>query len=107
MVLDPSSDLSNSSYPIKVTLRHLSEEESTPATVGSVAATATTNGLFRSNLLSDDEYDAASKARTTPGLEETFSAKYVVGCDGARSWVRKYVLSHSILELLVFIDELY
>lgn len=86
MILDPS-DLTNSSYPIKVTLRHLSEEESAPITVGSVAATS--NGLFRSNLLSDDEFDAASKARTTPGLEETFDAKYVVGCDGARSWVRK------------------
>ena len=80
--LSVSPDLALS-HPITVTLQHLSEVEATPTQVGAVP-----NGLFRSNLLADDEADA----RTTSGevgKEETVQAKYVVGCDGARSWVRK------------------
>ncbi|KAL8276665.1 hypothetical protein RQP46_010933 [Phenoliferia psychrophenolica] len=82
MTLAVSPDLAIS-HPITVTLRHLSEEEATPTQVGAVP-----NGLFRSNLLADDEADARP-ASGTIGEEETVKAKYVVGCDGARSWVRK------------------
>lgn len=80
-----TSDLSLSAYPINITLRHLSEEESTPTQVGTVP-----NGLFRSNILSDDEVDASTrKGDADAGKEEFIRAKRVVGCDGARSWVRK------------------
>jgi len=83
------SDFSASAYPVSLTLRHLTEEESTPTQVGTVAS-----GLHRSNVLSDDEADAmngsvARGAYAHAGEEETVRAKFVVGCDGARSWVRK------------------
>lgn len=72
-------------HAVTVTLRHLTEDEATPAQrVGEVA-----NGLFRSNLFADDEADAANIGSAEPGKEETVRAKFVVGCDGARSWVRK------------------
>lgn len=83
------SDFSASAYPVSLTLCHLTEEESTPTQVGTVAS-----GLHRSNVLSDDEADAmngsvARGAYAHAGEEETVRAKFVVGCDGARSWVRK------------------
>ncbi|KAL8276788.1 hypothetical protein RQP46_010793 [Phenoliferia psychrophenolica] len=81
--LSVSPDLAES-HPITITLRHLSEEEATPTQVGAVP-----NGIFRSNVLADDEADAHAAASGTVGMEETVKAKYVVGCDGARSWVRK------------------
>ncbi|GAA5887203.1 hypothetical protein JCM5296_004561 [Sporobolomyces johnsonii] len=87
--VDPSliSSFSPSSYPITVTLRHLTESESTPAQTGAVP-----NGLFRSNILSDEEVEAIAAGKADfdkAGEEETVRAKFVVGCDGARSWVRK------------------
>ncbi|GAA6047438.1 hypothetical protein JCM3770_001305 [Rhodotorula araucariae] len=91
MTVDSSlvDDFSADAYPVTLTLRHLSEEESTPTQVGAVAS-----GLHRSNILSDDEADAlngtaANGAFAHAGEEETVKAKFVVGCDGARSWVRK------------------
>ncbi|GAA5910515.1 hypothetical protein JCM6882_008543 [Rhodosporidiobolus microsporus] len=90
MVIDEAltNDYSPSSYPITVTLRHLSEEESTPTQVG-----AAPSGLYRSNILSDDEADvmAGKSVFEAAGEEETVKAKFVVGCDGARSWVRKQI----------------
>lgn len=73
-----------SAHAITVNLRHLSEEEATPTQVGTVA-----NGLFRSNLLIDEEADANLAPNGKEGEVETVKAKFVVGCDGARSWVRK------------------
>ncbi|GAA6041366.1 hypothetical protein JCM8097_007687 [Rhodosporidiobolus ruineniae] len=90
--VDPTlaADFSPSSYPITAHLRHLSEEEATPTQVGS----AVPNGLYRSNVMSDDEADALrgtkeGGAYERAGREETVKAKFMVGCDGARSWVRK------------------
>lgn len=98
MTVDPSltTDFSPSSYPITLKLRHLSEEESTPTQVGIA------NGLHRSNVLSDDEADAMNGTReggayAHAGEEETVRTKFVVGADGARSWVRKCVLPLSPL----------
>lgn len=69
-------------HPFVVTLQYLSEAEAMPKQEpGSVP-----NGLFRSNAL-DASHDAG--ARIGPGgARETIRARYVVGCDGARSWVR-------------------
>ncbi|GAA6001581.1 hypothetical protein JCM10207_006738 [Rhodosporidiobolus poonsookiae] len=87
--VDPAlvADFSPSSYPITATLRHLSDEESTPSQVG------VANGLYRSNILSDDEADVelGRKAGEKAGEEEVVKAKFMVGCDGARSWVRKQI----------------
>lgn len=71
------------SYPITVRLRRL---------VSRIAATSTgastiPNGLFRSNLAPDDTADLLQEP--SAGVGETIKAKYVIGCDGAHSWVRK------------------
>ncbi|ORY56536.1 FAD monooxygenase [Leucosporidium creatinivorum] len=89
--IDPSLVSDFTSHAISVTLRHLSEEEATPTQVGTVA-----NGLFRSNLLTDEEADAnpPPNANGDVGKEEIVKAKFVVGCDGARSWVRKQLDLH-------------
>ena len=81
-------------YPIEVTLRHLTEEEATPrAAATSTNGSAVQDGLFRSNLTPDDTADllAASKLKDKAGSVETVRAKYVVGCDGAHSWVRNWL----------------
>lgn len=79
-------------YPVKVTLRYLSEEEATPATAHSTTKNGTVqSGLFRSNLTADDTEELLKAARTSPrsGSTEVVRAKYVIGCDGAHSWVRR------------------
>ncbi|SPO30930.1 probable phenol 2-monooxygenase [Ustilago trichophora] len=73
-------------YPIKVEVRKLSEEESTPTQMGK----SIPNGLFRSSLAPDDTpSDRASDAAVEPGSREIIHAKYVIGCDGAHSWTRR------------------
>ncbi|KAF1733537.1 Phenol 2-monooxygenase [Beauveria bassiana] len=76
-------------YPITVALRHLTEQEATPAQV----ASATKDGLYRSNLAKDDTEDllAASKLNAKANTEEIVRAKYVLGSDGAHSWTRKQI----------------
>ena len=71
-------------YPVEVTLRHLSEAEATP----SQRLSNLQDGLFRSNLTEDDTSKllAGGEGQT---MEEIVRAKFVVGCDGAHSWVRK------------------
>lgn len=90
MTVDSSLLDDPSAYLITLSLRQLTEEEATPTQVGTVP-----NGLFRSNLLTDDEFDAKPVgAAVAGGEEEIVQAKFVVGCDGARSWVRKRVPQH-------------
>ncbi|KAJ7815418.1 FAD binding domain-containing protein [Mycena olivaceomarginata] len=70
------SDSTTESHPVTVKVQHLVpvEEASDPS-----------SGLYRSNILSDEEFNrSASKG----GKIESIKAKYVVGCDGARSWTR-------------------
>lgn len=76
-------------HVVEVRLQHLSDEEAAPAGVGT---SDVQNGLFRSNLFADDaeELERQQHARST-GATEKIRAKFVVGCDGARSWVRKQV----------------
>jgi phenol 2-monooxygenase (NADPH) len=71
-------------YPVEVTLRHLSEDEATPTS----RLSNLQDGLFRSNLTADDTDGIIEKSNGS-GKEEKVKAKYVVGCDGAHSWVRK------------------
>lgn len=82
-------------YPITVALRHLTEEEATPAQVTSATkdGQAVKDGLYRSNLAKDDTEDllAASKLNEKANTEEIVRAKYVLGSDGAHSWTRKQI----------------
>lgn len=78
-------------YPITVTLRHLTEEQSSPAENKGHSNGSVQNGLFRSNLAKDDTDDIlnAAKTNTKAGSTEVVKAKYMIGCDGAHSWVRR------------------
>lgn len=82
----------NEAYPITVKLRHLSEQDSTPQqTATSANGAAVQDGLFRSNLTGDDTHELlkASELDAKAGNEEIVHAKYMLGADGAHSWVRQ------------------
>lgn len=81
--IDESCVDDEDAYPVHVTLRHLTEEEATPTQ----RLSNLQDGLYRSNLSEDDTERLL--ASTVGAGEETIRAKYVVGCDGAHSWVRK------------------
>lgn len=84
---DKSKAADFNDYPITVTLQTLSEEEATPQQQN---GTATRDGLFRSNLAPDDTEDLIKESkRSTAGHGEVVKARFMIGCDGARSWVRK------------------
>ncbi|KAK4547105.1 hypothetical protein LTR36_001326 [Oleoguttula mirabilis] len=88
---DESKAEEDDAWPIKVQLRHLSEDEATPKqSATSSNGAGIQDGLFRSNLSSDDTGDLLSTAKLADkaASTETVAAKYVVGCDGAHSWVR-------------------
>ncbi|KAJ5696317.1 hypothetical protein N7536_006729 [Penicillium majusculum] len=86
-------------YPISVKLRTLAEEESTPQQrqqhqkSSDGQQTVVEDGLFRSNLVADDTEDLiqATEAQADPNQVEHIKAKFLVGCDGAHSWVRRQV----------------
>jgi phenol 2-monooxygenase len=81
-------------YPVKVHLKHLTEEEATPKqTATSANGTSIQDGLFRSNLAKDDteELIRKSKLNDKANTEEIVHAKYVLGADGAHSWTRKQI----------------
>jgi phenol 2-monooxygenase len=83
--IDESAVEDPDAYPIRVKLRHLSDEEAMPAQQGDEVQ----DGLFRSNIAEDDTEDLIRKSRD--GEEEVIRAKYVIGCDGAHSWTRKQI----------------
>ncbi|GAA6050393.1 hypothetical protein JCM3770_004015 [Rhodotorula araucariae] len=75
-------------YPVTLTVRHLSDDESNPEGYrGDVNGTR--SGLFRSSLLSAEEEEALYKKGEQPQRVETVKAKYLIGCDGAHSWTRR------------------
>lgn len=85
--IDESQVDNEDAYPVKITVRQLSEEESTPSQFGHKAA----NGLFRSSLTTAEEDDAAFRLPEgkEAGQREVIECKYVIGCDGAHSWTRR------------------
>ncbi|KAI9369456.1 FAD binding domain-containing protein [Aspergillus egyptiacus] len=90
--IDESLVESPDAYPITVNLRHLSEAEATPKQTGTaVNGSAVQDGLFRSNLAADDTEDLlkASALDAKANTEEVVKAKYMLGADGAHSWVRQ------------------
>ncbi|KAJ5159399.1 uncharacterized protein N7482_006403 [Penicillium canariense] len=56
-----------------------------------ITQTVVSDGLFRSNLAADDTDDLIRIAETNTPADrvETIKAKFLVGCDGAHSWVRR------------------
>ncbi|KAK8138115.1 hypothetical protein PG984_001495 [Apiospora sp. TS-2023a] len=75
-----------SAHPVTVKLRFLTEEEAAPKQLG---GSKVSDGLFRSNLFQEADEDALIKQTyDRAGAGETVHAKYVIGCDGARSWTR-------------------
>lgn len=92
MSIDKSLVEDNDAYPITVKIRHLSEKEATPEqTATSANGAAVQDGLFRSNLTPDDtnELVKASELDAKADSEEIVHAKYMLGADGAHSWVRQ------------------
>ena len=89
---DESVAEDNDAYPITVTLRHLPEDEATPKqSATSLNGSGLQDGLFRSNLSADDTQELLERSKylqSQAGKEETVKAKYVLGADGAHSWVR-------------------
>ncbi|KAL0932813.1 FAD monooxygenase [Colletotrichum truncatum] len=86
--IDQSKVDDDSAYPVTVKLRQLTEEEATPPQAAN--ASKVPDGLFRSNLVqNDDEEDLIKKSQDRAGASEVVHAKYVIGCDGARSWTRR------------------
>lgn len=71
----PASDIK--SYPVAVTVQHLEEKQGLVEQYGGKVA----NGLFRA-------FDGDGN-KELQGETEIIHAKYVIGCDGAHSWVRK------------------
>ncbi|KAF9895072.1 hypothetical protein FE257_004701 [Aspergillus nanangensis] len=89
--LDESLVDDKDAYPITVHLRHLSEEEATPQQRSTSAnGQSIEDGIFRSNLSADDTQELlrASQLNATANTEEIVKAKYMLGADGAHSWVR-------------------
>ncbi|KAJ5611359.1 FAD binding domain-containing protein [Penicillium lagena] len=93
---DESKAADFNDYPIAVTLRTLSEEEAMPRQQYQHQKTAdgqsiVSDGLFRSNLAADDTDDLVRAAETNARTDQVQSvkAKFLVGCDGAHSWVRR------------------
>jgi phenol 2-monooxygenase len=86
--IDVSKVEDPSAHPVTVRLRQLSDEEATPAQQAN--ASKVPDGLFRSNLVySDEAEDVSPQTKAGDGPSEVVHAKYVIGCDGARSWTRQ------------------
>jgi phenol 2-monooxygenase len=85
--IDESKVEDQDAYPITVTLRHLSEEEATPAQA--ISGSKAQDGLFRSSIATDDTDDLIKKGQEKTGTSEIVHAKYMIGCDGAHSWTRR------------------
>jgi phenol 2-monooxygenase len=89
--IDESTAEDPDAYPIIVHLKHLSEDEATPKqNATSQNGAAVQDGLFRSNLAADDTNDLIefNGLNGKAGKEEIVKAKYMLGADGAHSWVR-------------------
>ena len=72
-------------YPVTVKLRHLSEEEATPAQNNSNIP----DGLFRSSLAEDDSDDLIGRNQNSDVTLDTVHSKYVIDATGAHSWTRR------------------
>lgn len=83
--VDESKIEDNEAYPITVTLKHLKDDDSTiPESYGNNVL----NGLYR-QFDGDQEQSYKGISNQLDDSFEIVHAKYVLGTDGAHSWVRK------------------
>lgn len=88
--IDESVAGSDYAYPVTVEVQHLKDEETAAFQSKSFAKNGeVSDGLHRSNLTADTTPDLIEKVTAREETKEIVRAKYVVGCDGAHSWVRQ------------------
>lgn len=85
LVIDEQSLEDSQAYPIQLTLRHLTEEEIAES------PNFPTPALGDFGINPGDEKELERKTMGREGTKEVVRAKYVFGCDGARSWTRKQI----------------
>lgn len=95
--VDASNAEDSNAYPVTVELQHLTEAEALPHQMRShVRGNEVADGLFRSNLLPDQTAALLQQVSGRADTKEIVHAKYVVGCDGAHSSVRKHLGLHMV-----------
>lgn len=79
-------------YPITLEVQHLTDYEAMPFQVKSHAKNGEIpDGLFRSNLAADTTPELLASVRSRHETRETIKTKYLIGTDGAHSWVRNQI----------------
>ncbi|KAI4948267.1 hypothetical protein J4E91_006262 [Alternaria rosae] len=86
MVYDAALEDVPGSYPIQLTLRTLSDVEANPPPAP--GAFGGRDVIAKGNL-PNDEVHQENGTRTSPGHTELVNTKYLIGCDGAHSWLRR------------------
>jgi phenol 2-monooxygenase (NADPH) len=86
--IDKSNVEDANAYPITVKLRHLSEMK---ATSSQAQGSTVEDAMYRSNVVEDDTEEILQKSREHSDAAEIVHAKYVIGCDGGRSWTRQQI----------------
>jgi phenol 2-monooxygenase len=79
-----ASSADPSAYPITVTVEKLPPPPESEWANGDVKS-----GMYRSNLFADESSTRGNEVDADHSGQEVVQCKYLVGCDGARSWVRK------------------
>lgn len=94
LVLDAKACGDHDACPVTVTLKHLSESETTKWSNN--AHSILPDGISvdqpcmqTARAVADGSYQTLFHRHSLEGQTEIVHAKYVLGCDGAHSWVRK------------------
>jgi len=82
---EPSLEDTPNGYPLELTLRTLSADEADPLPIP--GAFGGRNVIAEGNM-PRDELSQVTERQGAPGSLETVKAKYLIGCDGAHSWLR-------------------
>jgi phenol 2-monooxygenase len=85
-VYDGDPKNGSSSHPIELVLRTLSDSEANPTPVP--GALGGRGNIAHGNLPHDEVAHMCNPSKA-PGTVETLRAKYLIGCDGAHSWLRQ------------------
>jgi phenol 2-monooxygenase len=104
LVYDASLENDHEAYPIKVTLRGLPDAEANPAPGN--GGYGGRDILAKNSLPQDELKEFESAAHRSEGVE-TIEARYLIGADGAHSWVRhalEYKTQGSGLDSLWYVD---